>query len=122
MLCCRLYKTLQLPEGKENVILTQAESPTIRVIDTWTRAKGKQATVKCLLSALQICHHGLLVEQIEEILGVEYKEETNVVAVGQNVVDGIANIEICKLNAGTIFHKLPPCSKCPVYKCPKNNI
>ena len=89
ILCCRLYKTLQLPEGKENVILTKAGSPTSHIIDTWTRAKGKQATLKCLLSALQICHHGHLVEQIEEILGVEYKEETDMVAVGQNVAVGI---------------------------------
>ena len=95
MLCCRLYKTLQLPEGKEDVILAQGESPTSRVMEKWIRAKGKQATVKCLLSALQTCYHGHLVEQIEEILGVEYKEETD-------VVDGIGNmnIEIRKLKMG----------------------
>ena len=48
----RLYKVLGLPDGREAACEGREEGPTLNVVKGWISLKGRNATVRALLSAV----------------------------------------------------------------------
>ncbi|XP_046843866.1 uncharacterized protein LOC124437949 [Xenia sp. Carnegie-2017] len=86
--CRSLYKAVNLPQGKENIIAEKfSGNPKRYVLDTWFDRDGQHANVRALLLALKECKQGGLAHEIEKDLDVKLPDQ-----VPQDTVDGIMQL------------------------------
>ena len=98
---------MKLPEDKRNKIEEKNDNPTRYVMNNWIARDGKKATVKKFLEALNECEQAGLAHKIEQMLGVELKDEND-------LTDGIANVHLRQENKRK--HWFEPNSNLLIYK------